>query len=167
MALIPLTVNVEPFDIVSIVVSDTPQNLVMLHILDALMKNLGQIYINIISRYIKKFFQECFQSADVETRRKMYNLRCTWKNVLSDVLLLKMDTAINIIDDAWPVPLYFLKQNFRMDAWQNAEVRRNQILELLKLSCETVRLKSLIFIVLKSQYTTKKLARKYLNSNFC
>lgn len=120
MSLIALTDNSDPNDIVSIVIRDTPDNLTMLYVLDALMKNVGGPYIEIISKYIRKLFRMTFESVDVPKRRKMFYLRQTWKHLLSASILFKLDRLINCLDEAWPFKMN-LKQNFHMEM-HNAEV---------------------------------------------
>lgn len=77
--------------------------IVKLYLIDSILKNIGGIYLELFGQILVSTFTTIFKIADVNTRKKMYILRCTWNDVLSRDMLLSLDNATNKMDFKWPV----------------------------------------------------------------
>lgn len=80
-------------------------DLLLLYTLDSLMKQIGGTYIDILSRKLPNAFLRIFErnEGNVSIQKKIFNLRCTWKGILSDGVLFKIDKVVNEIDNGWPI----------------------------------------------------------------
>ena len=85
--------------------NECEDDLLLLYTLDSLMKQIGGTYIDILSRKLPNVFLRIFERNDGNgsIQKKMFNLRCTWKGILSDGVLFKIDKGVNDIDNGWPI----------------------------------------------------------------
>lgn len=85
--------------------NECEDDLLVLYTLDSLMKQIGGTYIDILSGKLPNVFQRIFERnvGNVSMPKKIFNLRCTWKGILCDGVLFKIDKAVNEIDNGWPI----------------------------------------------------------------
>lgn len=90
--------------IVGLLVGADVQGLPVLYVVDSILKNVGDPYVDLIGEKIVMLFRDKFVgSVDPQIRKKMFILRHTWTGVLQPVTLHSLDVAINEIDTAWPI----------------------------------------------------------------
>ncbi|KAB7498014.1 Pre-mRNA cleavage complex 2 protein Pcf11 [Armadillidium nasatum] len=75
-----------------------------LYLVDSIVKNVGMPYKRLFASSIDKVFPHVFEKVDEEGRRKLYKLRQTWNDVFPHSRLCYLDTKVNGIDPAWPIP---------------------------------------------------------------
>lgn len=73
-----------------------------LYLLDSVIKNIGVPYIEHFSRCIVKIFTNSFSEGDEQTRRRMFKLRMTWKDIFTIEKLRNLDDSARDLDPNWP-----------------------------------------------------------------
>lgn len=90
--------------IVDMILSCKPtESITKLYLIDSIIKNIGGIYLTRFGQVLVKTFTAIFKDADINTRKKLYVLRCTWNNVVPPDILLSLDTHTKEIDNNWPL----------------------------------------------------------------
>ncbi|XP_050545811.1 uncharacterized protein LOC126908031 isoform X2 [Daktulosphaira vitifoliae] len=75
----------------------------VLYLIDSIIKNIGQPYIQLFVQNIEHLFASTFLKVDEKTRTNMFKLRSTWNEVIPASKLHSVDVAVNALDKNWPV----------------------------------------------------------------
>ena len=79
------------------------QKLPMLYLIDSIIKNVGGIYKRLFEEYIVEIFILVFESGTGDIKTSLFKLRNTWKNVINERELAKLDRLVNERDSHWPI----------------------------------------------------------------
>ncbi|XP_054160515.1 polyadenylation and cleavage factor homolog 11-like [Oppia nitens] len=80
------------------------KKLPILYLLDSIIKNVGNTYVNLFTQNIVSTFCDVFEKVDEKTRLSLYKLRQTWADIFHHKKLYAIDVRIhNQLDPAWPI----------------------------------------------------------------
>lgn len=90
--------------IVQIIVNnEQSEGILKLYLMDSIIKNVGEAYVDLFNKVLEESFSKVFRTADLQCKKKMFELRNTWNDSVSKSTLQSIDIAINAIDGNWPV----------------------------------------------------------------
>jgi hypothetical protein len=92
-----------------IFVVEPPFKLPILYLIDCIVKKRRSIYIDLFGQRIVRMFVDAFKNADMDTRKKLYELRKTWNVTFPAEQLYKLDVELRSIDPKWPMSTIEMK----------------------------------------------------------
>ena len=79
------------------------QKLPTLYLIDSIIKNVGGIYKRLFEEYIVEMFLHVFESGTGDIKTSLYKLRNTWRKVINERELAKLDKLVKERDANWPI----------------------------------------------------------------
>ena len=79
------------------------QKLPTLYLIDSIIKNVGGIYKRLFEEYIVEMFLLVFESGTGDIKTSLYKLRNTWRKVINERELAKLDKLVKERDANWPI----------------------------------------------------------------
>ncbi|XP_028967812.1 polyadenylation and cleavage factor homolog 11 [Galendromus occidentalis] len=83
--------------------SPTKIKLLSLYLIDSIVKNVREPYIQIFSENLVPMFTEVFEGGDEKVRAALFKLRQTWKGIFSESKLYLVDISTKRMDPQWPI----------------------------------------------------------------
>ncbi|CAB3402750.1 unnamed protein product [Caenorhabditis bovis] len=82
-----------------------PMKLLTMYVMDSILKNVKEQYIELFSKKIISMFSHVFQHGDEKIRSALYKLRVTWSglHVFMPSKLYQIDMRVHSLDSAWPI----------------------------------------------------------------
>ena len=79
------------------------QKLPTLYLIDSIIKNVGGIYKRLFEEHIVEMFLLVFESGTGDIKTSLYKLRNTWRKVINEKELAKLDRLVKERDSNWPI----------------------------------------------------------------
>ncbi|KAI6654580.1 Pre-mRNA cleavage complex 2 protein Pcf11 [Oopsacas minuta] len=79
------------------------QKLPTLYLIDSIIKNVGGIYKRLFEDHIVEMFLLVFESGTGDIKTSLYKLRNTWRKVINEGELAKLDRLVKERDTNWPI----------------------------------------------------------------
>ncbi|XP_022650522.1 pre-mRNA cleavage complex 2 protein Pcf11-like isoform X2 [Varroa destructor] len=74
-----------------------------LYLIDSIVKNIGNPYVQLFTENIVRNFVLVFQEGDERVRTALFKLRQTWKDIFPERKLYALDLNTQAVDPNWPV----------------------------------------------------------------
>ncbi|OQR67999.1 hypothetical protein BIW11_02094 [Tropilaelaps mercedesae] len=83
--------------------SESSIKLPSLYLIDSIVKNIGDPYVQLFTENIVRNFVLVFQEGDERVRTALFKLRQTWKEIFPERKLYALDLNTQAVDPNWPV----------------------------------------------------------------